>query len=167
MSHWDAFGDVLEGTKGIFGASEGLDAYESCQHQHDRDGLMVQCHCETCGKLRQVTISWPELIALKFNVSPAEAYGQVPQLQQFATQWANTAQAMAKGVPYAWYPIGMDCPNCPGRRGVREFRRPLISPGECEAHLREGRRIGALPQNLEFPLMQQAKAVATRLGRLG
>lgn len=167
MSHYDAFGDVLEGTNGIFENSEGRQAYESCRHQYDRDGMVAECHCEICGKLRHVTTTWPELVALKHNVSPAEAYGHVPQLQPFATQWANTAPAMHKGVPYAWYPLGMDCPNCPGRRGDRAFRRPLITPGECEAHLREGRRIGALPQNMEVPLMQLAKTAAARLNRLG
>ena len=65
---FDGFGDVLEGTNGIFGGSDGLQAYDSVQHQYGQEGLIVQIHCESCGKPRHMTVMWPELCAIKFNV---------------------------------------------------------------------------------------------------
>ena len=157
---FDGFGDVLEGTNGIFVGSDGLQAYDSVQHQYGPEGLVVQIHCESCGKPRHMTEMWPELCAIKFNVSPQEAYAQHPQMRQHAVaQWMNTASVVHRGVPYAWYPqLRCRCGNT--------IQRPLIRPQECDQHLAEGRRNRWLPQNAEMAFSQQSRAVAQHLGRL-
>ncbi|NBT36264.1 MAG: hypothetical protein EBT03_12160 [Betaproteobacteria bacterium] len=160
MTNFDGFGDVLEGTSGIFGGSDGLQAYDSVQHQYSPDGLVVQLHCESCGKPRHMTVMWPEICSIKFNVSPNEAYGAHPQMRQYAGgQWMNTASVVSRGVPYAWYPqLRCACGNT--------IQRPLIRPGECESHLVEARRNRWLPPQAEQAFSQQARAVAQHLGRL-
>jgi hypothetical protein len=157
---FDGFGDVLEGTAGIFGKSEGLEAFDSVQHQYGPEGMVVQIHCESCGKPRHMTVMWPEICAVKFNVSPQEAYAQHPTMRQYAVvQWMSTAGAVHRGVPYAWYPqVRCRCGNT--------IQRPLIQPSECDQHLAEARRNRWLPQNAEMAFSQQARAVAQHLGRL-
>jgi len=161
--NWDAFGDIVEGETGIFGQGDGLKNYEAIQHQYNKDGLLVQFGCESCNRPKHMTIEWPELVAIKFNVSPAEAYGGHPQLRNWASDWMNTAASAHLGVPYSWYPNGIRCsPGC-----GNPIRRPLIRPGECQGHLNEGfKRRFIAPQAIEG-LNQQAQSVAMRLGRLG
>jgi hypothetical protein len=160
MSNWDGFGDVLEGTNGIFGASDGLQAYDSVQHQYNAEGLVVQLHCESCGKPRHMTVMWPELIAIRHNVSPQEAYSQHPGMRQFSgAPWLNTAAVAHRGVPYAWYPqLRCRCGNT--------IQRPLIRPGECDHHLQEARRNRWMPPQAEQAFVQQCRIVAQHLGRL-
>ena len=160
MSNWDGFGDVLEGTDGIFGASDGLQAYDSVQHQYSPEGLVVQLHCESCGKPRHMTIMWPEIVAIRHNVSPQEAYGHHPQMRQYAgAQWTNTSAVVHRGVAYAWYPqLRCRCGNT--------IQRPLVRPGECEQHLGEARRNRWLPPQAEGAFAQQSMVVAKHLGRL-
>ena len=117
---WDGFGDVIEGSGGIFNESDGLKAYDSVRHQTTPEGLLVECHCASCGRARHVTIGWPELVALKYNVSPEEAFRGTPY-QQYGSSWQVTDQT--KGVRYAWYPAGLRC------RCGNNFQRPLVSPG--------------------------------------
>jgi len=157
---FDGFGDVLEGTAGIFSGSDGLASYDSLQHQYDKNGMVVQLHCEHCGKPRHMTVEWPELIAIKHNVAPGEAYGQNPQMRAYgASQWMNTSASMHRGVPYAWYPqLRCRCGN--------PFTRPLIRPGECEGHLAVARSNGWLTQNADNAFSQQAYMVAKHLGRI-
>lgn len=160
---FDGFGDVLEGTAGIFGNSDGLQAYDTVRHRYSNEGLVVEACCEQCGRARHLTVMWPEVIAIKYNVSPSEAYGQHPQMRQFASPWMNTASAQVRGVPYAWYPYGaVRCSKC-----GHDFKRTLIRPGECEGHLQEARRNGWLPQQAEAAFSQQAGGVSQRLGRMG
>src|SRR3972149_239965 len=49
---WDGFGDVIEGSGGIFNESDGLKAYDSVRHQTTPEGLLVECHCASCGRAR-------------------------------------------------------------------------------------------------------------------
>ena len=157
---FDGFGDVLESTNGIFGASDGLQAFDSVQHQYSQDGLVVQIHCESCGKPRHMTVMWPELCAIKFNVSPQEAFSHHPSMREFSgAPWMNTAAVVHRGVPYAWYPqLRCRCGNT--------IQRPLIRPAECEMHLAEARRNRWMTPQMEQGISQQARAVAQHLGRL-
>ncbi len=160
MNQFDGFGDVLEANAGIFGESDGLQAHDSVQQQYDEEGLVVQIHCESCGKPRHMTIMWPEIMAIRHNVSPQEAFGHHPHMRQFAgAQWANTAGVAHRGVTYAWYPqIRCRCGHT--------IQRPLVRPGECDQHLAEARRNRWLPPQAEQAFAQQCAAVATHLGRI-
>ena len=158
---FDGFGDVIEAGSGIFGSSDGLEAFDSVRHRYAPEGLVVEAHCGACGRARHLTIDWPEVIALKYNVSPSEAYSQHPAMRQYASPWMNTSAAQARGVAYAWYPQGaVRCSKC-----GTDFSRALIRPGECDGHLKEARRNGWMPPQAERAFSQQAAGVARQLGR--
>lgn len=156
---FDGFGDIIQEQEGIFAGSEGLTAYDSVKRQYAPTGMVVEAHCEYDGGSRHVEISWPELIALKFDVSPHEAYASHPQLRQFAEPWTTTQGMAHKGVIYAWYPANLRC------RCGRPFLRPLIQPTECEAHLLEMRRNSWMQPQVEQGLSQHCHNVARQLGR--
>jgi hypothetical protein len=149
---FDGFNDVIEGTTGVLGGA-GIQAYEQVRRQYTAQGLRVEVHCASCGYPRHLDVSWPELIAIKCDINPAAAYGRQQNLRQFADDWASTAQQSGRGVSYAWYPSGLRC------RCSADFKRPLISPSECESHLSEMRRMGAMPRQTEGQLMQHCMAM--------
>lgn len=155
---FDAFGDVINAETGIFSGSSGLKAYDGVKAEYTPEGLRVEAHCPGCGFPRHVEISWPELIALKYDLSPYDAFNPVPSLRQFASPWSNTAQVAHRGVDYAWYPVGLRC------RCGQDFKRPLISPGECEGHLVHMRRNRWMPPQAEQQLSQHCSQTRSRMG---
>jgi len=154
---YDGFGDVIEASQGIFSGSDGLQAYDSVRHTATPEGLLVECHCANCGYPRHVTIAYPELIALKYNVSPHEAFNGT-QFQQLASQWATTNQQ--RGVKYAWYPATLRC------RCGQPFMRPLVSPGEIDGLLAPGRQRGYIQPQQEEQLTRHCFQIGRRLGRV-
>lgn len=161
MSAFDGFGDVIQKEAGIFAGSRGHADQDRVSHDWQADGLLVEVDCEHCGRARHVTVSYPEIIALKYNVSPHEAFASQPQLQPFASPWRTpTQQAMQKGVHYAWMPAGLRCGRCGGA-----FERPHISPAECEGLLAGARQRGFLNPAQEKPLADWCFNVARQLGR--
>ncbi len=155
---FDGFGDVIESQEGIFNESQGLEAYDSVRHTPQPQGLVVEVHCAQCGYPRHLEIPWPELIALKYNLSPHEAYQGHPQLQQFASAWRQTNTA--RGVNYAWCPASVQC-KC----GIA-FERPLIYPSECDSLLQPARQQGFLPSEQEKPLSNHCFQLARQHRRI-
>lgn len=157
---FDGFGDIIQRESGILDGP-GLRTYDNVSHQLSGDGLVVEVCCEECGFTRHVLISWPELIALKYNVSPHEAYQGHPQLAQFASPWRlPSQQAINKGVALAWFPDDLRC------RCGAQFGRPHITPGECEGHLAVARQRGYVHMGQEKPISQVAFQRAKSLGRI-
>jgi len=160
---FDGFGDVIEKQSGGCLGGEGLHAHESARHQYDKEGVVVEVHCTGpvhggCGKPKHITIFWPEIIALKYDLSPHEAYAQVAP--QFASEWR---QAQSKpGMPtirHAFYPLGQNCSRC------GEMVAPLVEPSECEAHLKQMRREGWMTPQQEKQFSDHCFAVARNLRR--
>lgn len=164
---FDGFGDIIEKQGGGCLGGEGLSAHESVRHQYQPVGLVVEMHCTGpreggCGKPKHVTIPWPELIAIKYDVSPHEAYAGVSP--PYASEW-RVAQSRP-GMPpirHSWYPVGLNCSRC------GEMVAPLIEPGECESHLKQMRRNGwpptPDPQVTEKQMSQHCFTLARQLGR--
>ena len=158
MSNVDLFGDIIGNETGIFSGDGGLKAHEGVQHQYSQDGVEVELHCTGprhggCGKPKHVTILWHEIVALKFNVSPHEAYRGNHQLM---STWAPTRRPQAHG----WYPTEMTCDRC------GEMVAPIVEPRECEGHLRKARHNGWLPPQAEQQLQHASMGVARSLGRI-
>lgn len=159
-SAFDGFGDVIQSEAGIFQGSSGLGAYDSVRHSVTPGGLVVEVHCEACGFPRQVEVSFEELMALKYNLSPHEAYQHVPQLQQHASMWRlPTQQALSKGVKPAWMPASLRC------RCGQPFHRPHITPGECEGHIQTALQRGFVQHNQLKPIANHCFQVARQHGR--
>lgn len=154
---FDGFGDVLENENGIFAESDGRVAYESVRRQYLPTGLRVEVHCAGCGYPRHVDISWPELISIKYDISPSDAFGNHPQLRQHAERWANTSGVQHRGVHHAWYPADLRC------RCGETFNRPHITPGECDQHLSEMRRNGWLHPQAEKGIAQHCLGMRQRV----
>lgn len=151
---WDAFGDILESNTGIFGDADGLKAYDSVKYAYSPEGLNVEMQCRNCGSLKQVLITWPEIIALAHNVSPAEAYSQAAPA--FASHWQPTNTN--RGVIYAWYPTSMNC-VCGGQVA------PLVQPGECVKHVQQMRARGWMSRPQEQQFSAVCAQMAQQLGR--
>ncbi len=155
---FDGFGDVIESNEGIFTESDGLQAYDSVKHTTQPHALVVQVHCASCGYPRHLEIPWPELIALKYNISPHEAWGSVPSMRQFSSAWRQTNTA--RGVNYAWCPASIQC-KC----GVL-FERPLFFPSECESLMQTARAQGNLDRGQEKQMSDHCFKVARQHGRV-
>ena len=160
---YDGFGDIIDKNSGGCLGGEGLTAHESLRHQYQAEGLVVEVHCTGsttggCGKPKHMTIMWPELIAIKYDVSPHEAFAGVAP--QFASEW-RVAQSRP-GMPaikHSWYPVGQNCSRC------GEMIAPLVEPGECEGHLKQMRRSGWMSPEQEKQMSQHCFALARQLGR--
>ncbi len=155
---FDGFNDVIEGGgAGVLGGT-GLEAYEEVRRQYTAQGMRVEVHCASCGFPRHLDVSWPELVAIKCDINPQNVYGRIPQMRQFADNWKNTAGQAGRGVTYAWFPADLRC------RCGAQFQRPLITPGECEQHLREMRRLGGMAPQTEQQLTQTCIQVRQQTG---
>jgi hypothetical protein len=116
------------------------------------EGMAVDMACRKCGKPRQLTVFWPELVAIRCNVSPFDAFRGHPQLNQFASRWRIAA------VPEGtyWMPEEALCRNC----GAPV--QPLFSPDECTRHIAVLRNKGWLAAEDEVAVGRVAMAAAAR-----
>ena len=160
---FDGFGDIIEKNSGGCLGGEGIDAHESVRHQYQSDGVVVEVHCTGprhggCGKPKHLTIMWPEMIAIKYDLSPHEAFSSF--LPAYASEWrvAQTKPGMP-AIRHSWYPAGVNCTRC------GEMIAPLVEPSECEGHLRQMRRQGWMTPKDEMAISQHCAQMAQQLRR--
>jgi hypothetical protein len=142
MSQFDGFGDIINRSDGIFGASEpniagqdgGLKAHDSVRTQATQHGVAVEMQCRGCPRPLRLTVEYPELVAIKYNVPPQEvaryaAAQRLPPVLQEVTEWRYSQQQQA------WWPV-QTCSGC------RNIVGPMFTPEEADELLRKARRMG-------------------------
>ncbi len=131
---FDRFGDYINDSKGIFsdglGAmGDGLERFDRVIHQiaGPGDGLLahvvVEMACRHCGNQRQITVEWPELVAIRVGVNPFQVFRSDAQLRRFASNWVL---ANVPGEPQ-WMPDD-DSVRC---RYCHQLVQPHFSSREC------------------------------------
>lgn len=144
-NEWDNFDDIVHGESfgGIYDkASPGLDAgydrINTVTTSPTPQGLALEFRCQGCGKTRRLTLEWPELVALKHQISPhvAFAHNAPPQLVQAArvtdpTHWTWRGKE-------GWGLV-MRCNNsC-------NFHYPIrLAADEPDKYLRQATRLGLI-----------------------
>jgi len=134
MSQYDAFGDVINESNGIFsaeasniaGRNGGLTAHDQAKTVPMQQGVMVIMNCRGCPRPLQITIEYPELVAIKYGVSPHEAFARHPHIVQELTEWRYNPDQ-------GWWPVRV-CPGC------RNIAGPMFTFEEAEALLSNARR---------------------------
>lgn len=142
MADWDKFGDIVSENAGIFRSGVGMDdalrRFDSVVQQTTREGVVVEMNCRRCGRPRQITFYWPELVAIACNVNPRRAFASHPQLARFATEW-RVAQDQPE---HSWVPEDIKC-------ACGEHLRPIVTPHECRDILADMTRRGWLDPRQE------------------
>lgn len=126
--NYDQFGDIVHKETGIFGLdtagmNNALHKHETPQTVVMPDGVHVTFDCPVCGKPREITVEWAEVVCLSKNVSPHS-------MIQGMTPWAFTAQG--------WCPVGVNCSACALPTELRIY----ITQQEALGHVRTGESQG-------------------------
>jgi len=163
-NQYDSFGDIINRSDGIFGATEpniagqdgGLKAHDTVRTQATPEGVAVEMQCRGCPRPLRLTVEYPELVAIKYNVQPQEVFKGAPQFVKSLTEWRYSQTEQA------WWPVTR-CSGCQNIVG------PMFTPEEAEAHLRKARQMGWVdPRGEEYvsklayatiQAMQQANGV--------
>ncbi len=166
---YDNFDDIINGQAGVFSPEAaaidpGLKSFDSTRTVATPEGVVVEMFCRGnltgngCGRPRQFTIEWPEMVAIVYNISPHEAYqgqsaGGRPIVQEM-TVWDFDPRGGA------WYPK-QPCRNC------RTLLMPLFTPQEAEGHLVVARQRGWIhPQGEQFCRTLAAQAYQRKAARM-
>jgi len=143
---YDAFQDVIEGVNGIFGQEQaaldpGLKKHDSVHAQVSKEGVVLQFSCQGCGKPTQLTIEWPEVVALKYGVNPEIALRGHSSGVNDVARWEFLPHEQS------WRPH-LKCGGC-------QFWFPIrVSPDEPERFLASARRRGMINPEGEAGIAQ-------------
>jgi hypothetical protein len=154
---YDRFGDVIQASEGIFAGGmgaidDGLKKFDSASHQVRQDGVLVEMQCRGCGRPKHMLVEWPEIVAIRCNVSPHVAYGQQPQLQRFASAWRP---ALAQSEP-SWVPEGAACNWC------QQLVQPVFTVAECYRLILKAKESQAISEQDEMQLGNICMSAAQR-----
>lgn len=152
----DDFADIIETTHGSFG--ESLGQFEGVTDAVQPDGAAFEFMCQGCSRPVRLTLDYPELVALKFKMSPHIAFSpQRPSMSQMARGPAS----QFCGSPSQWKPetgkgewrILNKCQHCQWNlRLVLKFNEP-------EALLKRARNEGYFPRDKEAAVTQHCQAL--------
>jgi hypothetical protein len=152
----DDFADIINTTQGVFGDNSagldpGLSKHDSVDVGVTGEGAVFEFTCPGCGRSRQLVIEYPELVALKYRISPHMAFqGQGRAYCQDASVWRWVKDEHKWG-------LQMKCNLCP-------YHYPLrLSPAEPEAILGKARRASLINPVAEQQVMQYVDAVRQRM----
>lgn len=132
------FDDIVDNQKGIFGSDcaglcgSAMDAFSQANGVPTPEGMVYEVTCENCGP-RKIVVEWPELIAIKSQISPHIAFQRAPNLVQQPTAWGFDARHQG------WYP-DVRCRSCNW-----QFRM-MVSPVEVERAIRVAISQGWIPE---------------------
>lgn len=163
---FDAFGDIINSQTGIFSDESaslepGLHNFDRAQTVETPQGVKVVMHCrqvvgsgQGCGRSIELTIEWPELVALKYGISPHAAYAGRAEIMNEPGEYRYSPRQQA------WHPV-QGCPNC------RTLVLVFVTAEEAEKHLTNARRQGwinpAGEQHASRVAAGAAQALAARL----
>jgi hypothetical protein len=157
----DNFSDLIGQSKGIFGGSDaniagpegGLESFDKPTTTPTPEGVAVGMSCRGCGRPAQLMVEYPELVAIKYGVSPPTAYRSLPQApMREVVEWRYSTTQQG------WFPI-KTCAHC------GTLCAPIFSPEEAEAHLGRARRNGWTREQAEKDLSMLAYHVAQQLAQ--
>lgn len=147
----DRFDDIQENYRGMFDKNEAglrpaLEEFESMEERIEKTGPVLSFRCQGCGTTLDYKLEWPELIALKFRVSP---------------HLAGIGGLLQHGEPSVWQHVSgrgtwkliQRCPQC-GWKLLPEIRH-----GQPEEWLKRGRREGYVNPDMESRLQQHCQKV--------
>jgi hypothetical protein len=158
-NQYDAFGDVITKQAGIFGGEcaglcDGLGDHDTTKTATTQQGVIVDMSCRGCGRPCRVVAEWPEMVAVKYNVSPRMVFGTMPGVLSSPTEW------MFSQATNGWYPEQY-CQHC------RTPCNPHFTPAEAEQHLAVGRQRGWINPVAEQQLSQAAAQTRQRIAQYG
>lgn len=147
--NFDRFGDVIQGSEGIFAGGmgaidDGLKQFDKANSEVRADGVLVEMQCRGCGRPKHLLVEWPEIIAIRCNISPHVAFSQVQELQRFASPWRL---AHGQNEPH-WVPEGASCNRC------GTLVQPMFSVAECYKLIARAKQQNVLQQNDEVQIGQ-------------
>lgn len=149
----DDFADIIANNHGLFDGSHatlqpGLKNHESVESDVRPEGAVYEFRCTGCGAQTQFVLEYPELIALKWKLSPHLAFsGHAAQVCPNASHWRSH--------PGFWR-LDQNC-----RCG---WKLPLELPkNEPESMLRRARRDDYLDRDFEQKISNHCAAILQRL----
>lgn len=159
-NEFDGFGDIINQANGIFGATEsnvagqdgGLQAHDSARTQATPDGVAVEMQCRGCPRPLRLTVEYPELIALRYQISPHEVVAMFPD---FGRQLREVTVWQYSPMHQAWWP-NRQCSGC------GNFVAPLFTPEEADGHIRKAKRMQWINEAGEQYLSQMAYGAMQR-----
>lgn len=153
--NYDAFGDILDSTQGVFGAEQaalqpGLKKHQAVHAKPSESGVVLQFECQVCGQPATLEVEYPEIVALKYGVNPVIAFRGHPNVLTNPTRW--------EFLPHqnGWKPE-IRCQGCGSQADV------IIEPHEPENYLKGARRRGYINAAGE----QQVSAICTQVAQHG
>ncbi len=154
MNQFDSFGDVVNGSSGIFdgsttsiaGSDGGLQSFDRPTTTPRMDGVAVGMQCRGCGRPVELLAEYPELVCVKYGVSPHKVFEVYPELRG---QVAQITKWEYSGANQGWAPVQV-CPHC------RTWVPPIFTPEEADRLLSKARRAGWINVNGEKIISQAA-----------
>lgn len=156
MSNYDDFRDIVERNQGVFGDTEaslepGLRAHDGVQSRVMPEGAAFEFRCDGCGKMRRLILEYPELVALKFRLSPHVAFrGQAAQFCRSPSTWVWAPEE------HAWR-LKLQCSSCPWHYRLK------LSPQEPEQYLARARRENYINRDGEAAVQNHCNAMFQHL----
>jgi hypothetical protein len=153
----DDFADVINSYSGVFGdATPGLDNglknFDAVDVGVTEDGAVFEFRCTGCGRMRQLTVEYPELVALKMRVSPHVAFRNSHFVSGDPTTWRWVRDEHKWG-------LVMKCTFCPYHYAVR------LQPHEPEQILAKARHASLINPAGEQQVMAHVQQVRQHFGR--
>jgi hypothetical protein len=157
----DNFADLIHQSTGIFGGTDaniagpegGLQSFDKPTTTVTPEGVAVGMSCRGCGRPAQLVVEYPELVAIKYGVSPLIAYqGITPAPVREPIDWRYSASQQG------WFPV-KTCAWC------HTLCAPIFTPEEADAHLGRARRNGWTREDAEKALSMIAYRAAEQLAQ--
>jgi len=129
---YDQFNDIKHGSYGMFDNSA-IKAHDSVRAAVTPGGVVLEFECQGCSGGQQLTLEWPEVVALKYGVDPAFVYRGRPNIVREPMSFQPIADENA------WRPVAA-CSKCNWHYAIR------IGFEEPEQWLMRARRSNYIPQ---------------------
>lgn len=160
MNQHDRFADVVDSSAGIFdgsttgiaGTQGGLTSFDSPTTTSRQDGVAVGMQCRGCGRPVEMLVEYPELVCIKYGISPHLVFQLYPQLRRHVQQVTEWQYSQAN---QGWAPM-QPCASC------RTWVPPIFTQEEGERLLAKARRSGWITSAGEKEMSDGAYSAATR-----
>ncbi len=156
MNEKYGFEDIMDSQRGIFGSDaasvasgSAMDAFQQAERVPTDAGMAYKVMCEN-GHPTQITVEWPELVAVKNMISPHIAYQGNPKILQQPVAWGFDAHTQQ------WFP-DVKCGQCGW-----PFRL-MIPMSEIDSGIRYAIGKGLLPEMTARQLSGICQAVKQRV----
>lgn len=157
---YHGFGDIVQGTAGIFGndtpglASNAHQAFHQVHVEAMPQGVATRSQCQSCPRGQVIMIHWAEMLSIFYNVRPDVGLQQIAHMlpQYKPSNWALDPK-------YGWVPVE--------RCACGDNAQPAISYQEVAQLVERGRKSGWIIPQSEERLRQHLQAVQAQLAQAG